>query len=130
MLTNLARFCYHHRGYVLGGWVALLIALFVLIPGIYAALLTVLAERWLRDDAFFATAPTRVAVLPLLLWAPIAPIFVVLVVGLVAYVALRRAARGSAVLSLQVWPNLARAGLAVIFALALVDLVQDTTTIS
>ena len=107
----------------------LAIALFVLIPGIYAALLTVLAERWLRDDGFFATAPTRVAVLPLLLWAPIAPVLIGLALGLAAYEAVRRTGSGSAVLSWPVWRNLARAGLTVIFALALVSLVQDTTTL-
>jgi len=108
----------------------LAVAMFVLIPGIYAALLTVLAERWLEEDGFFATAPTRVAVLPLLLWAPIAPGLILLAAGLAAYEAVRRTARGAAVLSLQVWPNLARAGLAVIFAIALAALIQDTATVA
>jgi len=108
----------------------LAIALFVLIPGIYAALLTVLAERWLREDGFFATAPTRVAVLPLLLWAPIAPALILLALGLVAYEAVRRTDRGAAVLARPAWRSLARAGLTVVFAVSLVALVQDTTTLA
>lgn len=108
----------------------LAVAMFVLIPGIYAALLTVLAERWLRQDGFFATAPTRVAVLPLLLWAPIAPLLILLALGLAAYEAVRRTARGATVLSRPVWRSLARLGLTVLFAIALVALVQDTTTVA
>jgi hypothetical protein len=108
----------------------LAIAMFVLIPGTYAALLTVLAERWLRDDGFFATAPTRVAVLPLLLWAFIAPALIALALGLAAYEAVRRTHRGSAVLAWPAWRNVARAALTVVFAVALVSLVQDTTTLA
>jgi hypothetical protein len=108
----------------------LAIAMFVLIPGIYAALLTLLAERWLRDDSLFATAPTRAAALPLLLWTPIAPLLLALVAGLAAYEAIRRSPRGSAVMARPVWPRLARAGLTVIFAVALVDLIQDATLVA
>jgi hypothetical protein len=108
----------------------LAVAMFVLIPGIYAALLTVLAERWLGEDGFFATAPTRVAVLPLLLWAPIAPLLILLALGLVAYEAVRRTDRGAAVLALPVWRGLLRVGLTVLFAISLVALVQDTTTVA
>jgi hypothetical protein len=108
----------------------LAVAMFVLIPGIYAALLTVLAERWLRGDGLFATAPTRVAVLPLLLWAPIAPLLILLALGLVAYEAVRRTDRGAAVLALPVWCSLLRVGLTVLFAISLVALVQDTTTVA
>ena len=53
----------------------LAIAMFVLIPGLYAALLTVLAERWLADDGPFARAPFWLTIVPLLLWSPIAPAF-------------------------------------------------------
>jgi hypothetical protein len=108
----------------------LAVAMFVLIPGIYAALLTVLAERWLRGDGLFATAPTRVAVLPLLLWAPIAPLLILLALGLVAYEAVRRTDRGAAVLALPVWCSLLRVGLTVLFAISLVALVQDTATVA
>jgi hypothetical protein len=108
----------------------LAVAMFVLIPGIYAALLTVLAERWLGEDGFFATAPTRVAVLPLLLWAPIAPLLILLALGLVAYEAVRRTDRGAAVLALPVWCSLLRVGLTVLFAISLVALVQDTATVA
>jgi hypothetical protein len=108
----------------------LAVAMFVLIPGVYAALLTVLAERWLRDDAFFATAPTGVALLPLLLWVPIAPLLLLLGAVLAAYELVRRSPRGRAVVARPVWRQLARALLAVIFTVSLVGLLQDATTIA
>jgi hypothetical protein len=108
----------------------LAIAMFVLIPGLYAALLTVLAERWLADDGPFARAPLWLAVVPLLLWSPIAPVFGLLVLGLVAFEAVRRSERGAAVLAQPVLPQMARAALVLVFALALVDLVGDVNTVA
>jgi hypothetical protein len=108
----------------------LAVALFVLIPGIYAALLTGLAERWLAADGPFAHVPGWAATLPLVLWLPIAPLLAVLVVGLATFEAVRRTGRGSAVLALPVWPSLARAALTVVFALCLIDLVQDANTVA
>jgi hypothetical protein len=108
----------------------LAIAMFVLIPGLYAALLTVLAERWLADDGPFARAPLWLTVVPLLLWSPIAPVFGLLVLGLVAFEAVRRSQRGAAVLAQPVLPQMARAALVLVFALALVDLVGDVNTVA
>lgn len=108
----------------------LAVALFVLIPGIYAVLLALLADRWLEGTSFFATGPMPVVVLPLLLWAPIAPVLVVLAIGLAAYEAMRRSARGKKTLARPVWPRLARAALALIFAVALVDLISDAATVA
>jgi len=108
----------------------LAIALFVLIPGIYAALLTVLGERWLDGEGPFATSRSWVAALPLLLWLPIAPLLGVLVVGLAAFEAVRRAGRGSALLTHPVWPWLARGALVAVFAVCLVDLVQDAVIVA
>jgi hypothetical protein len=53
-------------------WLA--IALFVAIPLAYAALLTVIAERWLAPEGWFMTARIWPAVSALVLWAPIAPV--------------------------------------------------------
>lgn len=108
----------------------LAIAMFVLIPGLYAALLTVLAERWLADDGPFARAPLWLAVVPLLLWSPIAPVLGVFVLGLVAFEAVRRSDRGAALLARPVLPQMARAALVLVFALALVDLVGDVNTVA
>ena len=108
----------------------LAIAMFVLIPGLYAALLTVLAERWLADDGPFARAPLWLAVVPLLLWSPIAPVLGLLVLGLVAFEAVRRSDRGAAVLAQPVLAQMARAALVLVFALALVDLVGDVNTVA
>src|SRR5262245_37534087 len=108
----------------------LAIALFMLIPGVYAALLTLLAERWLADDGPFTRSPTWVALLPLLLWIPIAPLLGVLVLGLVAVEAVRRTNRGAAVLAHPAWAHAARAALTVLFVLCLVDLIQDANTVA
>ena len=43
---------------------------------------------------------------------------------------IRRTRTGSTVLAHRAWPHVARAALTVVFALALVDLVQDTTTVA
>ncbi len=78
-------------------WLA--IAMFVLIPGIYAALLTVVAERWLRPESRFARAPLWVAALPLLLWVPLAPFAAALAVILVASAAVQQSASGRALIA-------------------------------
>jgi len=108
----------------------LAVAMFVLIPGVYAALLTVLAERWLADDSWLLRSPAWLAGLPLLLWIPVAPLLIPLALGFVALEAVRRTDAGATVLARPVWPNVARGLLAVVFALSLVGLIQDTATIA
>ncbi len=110
--------------------VLLAVAMFVLIPGIYAALLTVLAERWLADDGPFLRAPAWVAALPMLLWIPLAPFLVPLALGFVALEAVRRTDRGASLLARPLWPNAIRGLLTVVFALSLVGLIQDAATIA
>lgn len=109
--------------------VGLAVALFVLLPGVYAALLTVLAERWLAPGGRFMTSRLWLAVAPLLLWAPIVPALGVLLAGLLALEGVRRTRSGAAVLSHPAWPWTARAALAVVFTVALVDLVQETVAL-
>ena len=107
--------------------VGLAIAMFVLIPGVYAALLTVVAERWLAPGGGFLTAPTWLALAPLVLWTPLLPFL--------GRAARRHGgarggasyARGGVVLSHPAWPWLLRAALAVLFAVALAGLVRDAT---
>ena len=65
--------------------------LFVAIPGIYATLLTLLAERVLRPGGWWERAPLLLAVAPLLLWiGPLAPLLVILAAGWAAHQGLRR----------------------------------------
>jgi hypothetical protein len=108
-------------------WLA--IALFVVIPGAYAALLTVVAERWLHPGGRFMTSSFWLAVSPLLLWTPILPLLGALLIGLLVFAWVRRTPRGEVVLSQPAWPWLVRGGLAVLFTVSLVDLARDTTTL-
>jgi len=108
-------------------WLA--IAMFVVIPGVYAALLMVLAERWVRPGSRFRTANVWLTLAPLLLWAPIAPLLGVLLLGLVVFEGVRRTGSGDVVLGHPGWPWSARGALAVVFSLSLVDLVQDAVTL-
>jgi hypothetical protein len=110
--------------------VLLAVAMFVLIPAIYAALLTILAERWLADDGPFLRAPGWVAALPLLLWIPLAPFLAPFALGFLALEAVRRTDRGASLLARPLWPNAARGLLTVVFALSLVGLIQDTAAIA
>jgi hypothetical protein len=108
----------------------LAVGLFVLIPAVYAALLTVLAERWLAPDGPFATSPLWLAGLPLLLWLPVAPLLGALAAGLTAYEAVRRTPRGAAALRHPAGPRLARGALVVVFAAGLVDLTRDVVVLA
>jgi hypothetical protein len=108
-------------------WLA--IALFVAIPLAYAALLTVIAERWLAPEGRFMTARIWLAVSPLVLWAPIAPVLGVLLLGLVGWEVAHRTQTGDRVLGHQALPWLVRAALAILFSVSLVDLVWDTVTL-
>lgn len=60
------------------------------IPGVYAALPTLLAEQVLRRDGWWRRAPLLLSVAPLVLWLPVAPLLVALAAALVAREGLRR----------------------------------------
>lgn len=108
----------------------LAIAMFVAIPGVYAALLALLAERWLTSGGWFMSAPVLTALSPLLLWLPLAPLLAVLLLGLAAHQGLRRTAWGDAALAHPAGPWLIRAVLGVLFVVALVGLVRDITALT
>lgn len=109
-------------------WLA--IALFVLIAGVYAGLLTVLAERWLEADRWFATARLPWPLLPLLLFVVVAPLALVVALVWLAWESLVRQPSLRRGLGSPLLPWLARAGLAVVFVLALADLVGDTQALT
>jgi hypothetical protein len=105
----------------------LTIGLFVVIPGVYAVLLTLSAERVLEENGWFAHAPIMFAAAPLALWIPLAPLLGVLVLLWASGEGMRRTPRGATLLRHPVMAWAVRLGLATIFVLSLVDLGRDAT---
>ncbi len=108
-------------------WLA--IALFVAIPGLYAAVLTVACERWLQPDGRFLRSPGLAVFAPLILWLPIAPVLLVGVLAWFGMEVLRRQQAARPLFEHPLGPWLARLSLTVIFALSLVSLVQDVAAV-
>jgi hypothetical protein len=104
-------------------WLA--IGLFVAVPGLYAALLTWIAEGHLHEDSWFTRAPLMFAAAPLVLWIPLAPLLAVLVLLWASREWLRRTPRGASALTSPATAWVARLGLTAIFVLSLVDLGKD-----
>lgn len=101
------------------------IGLFMLIPGVYAVLLMLLAERWLAPDGFLARRPLWGALLPLVALVPLAPVAVALALAWLALEAVRRRHGGTvpgAAVAAWWW----RACLAALFVVALVRLVDES----
>ncbi len=109
------------------------IALFVLIPGVYAAVLTLLAERWLRPGSWFLRArPAKVAAV-LLVWVllfPLVPVLVALAGVWLAQDAVRATSTGGRVLSWPAWPWAARALLAAVFLVSATRLADDIAVLT
>lgn len=105
----------------------LTIGLFIVIPGVYAALLTAFAERLLDEDGWFARAPLMLAALPLVLWIPVAPLLAFLVLVWASGEGLRRTSLGATALGHPAMAWAARLGLAAIFVMSLVDLGNDAS---
>jgi hypothetical protein len=106
------------------------VGLFVLVPGLYAAALTVLAERWLGTGGWFETASPWLAFLPFLLWVPLAPVLGVLLVVVTVGELLRRSPGALAVLRAPAWAWAGRAALTGVFLVALKDLAGDIATLT
>jgi hypothetical protein len=104
-------------------WLA--IGLFVAIPGAYAALLTVFAERWLREGGWSSRASLRVVAVPLLLWLPLFPLLGLLVLLWILREMLRQSRLGAIALAHPSLPWVGRLGLSAIFVQGLVDLGAD-----
>lgn len=103
----------------------LAIALFVAIPGAYAAALTAVAERWLGVGRWPTRWHPAVMAVPLLALGLAAPIALALVVGWSVLTALRHTEAGAAALAHPGAGWVLRVGLTVVFVMALVDLVDD-----
>lgn len=108
----------------------LAIALFVTIPGLYAALLTIVCERWLHPDGRFLRARRRTALAPLILWLPLAPLPLAGVLAWSVVEVLRGRATARAVVEHPSVPWLARLALTVTFAVFLTDLVRDVAVLT
>jgi hypothetical protein len=108
----------------------LAIALFVAVPGLYAALLTVLADRWMEPDGLFMRLPRVLALLPLVLCIPIAPLAAAVAVAWLFGQAMLRQPRARAALRHPLLGWAARVALAVIFAAGLANLIADTARLT
>ena len=106
-------------------WLA--IGLFVAIPAAYAALLTVVAERWLREGGWASRAPLWVVGVPLLLWIPLFPFLFGLVLLWVLRETMRQSAFGANALAHPALPWVGRLGLSAVFLQSLLDLGMDAT---
>ena len=103
-------------------WLA--VGLFVLLPTIFVAVLSTVSERLLARDQ----VPTPVVVAGLASWLGafvLLPLLVVMAAGLVALRSAGRTETGRRALASPVGPWLLRAALAVVFVLALADLVNE-----
>lgn len=103
--------------------VPLTVGLFVAIPVVYAALLTLVAERWLATGRWPAQGQLRWVLVTLLLWLPLLPLLPVLAGVWLVSEWLRRRPKLTALRPVTSW--LTRAVLAVVFAFAVADLVSD-----
>ncbi|HEX5088142.1 MAG TPA: hypothetical protein VFV89_10060 [Nocardioides sp.] len=105
-------------------WLA--VALFIAVPGVYAALLHVIGERALER-----WQPGRLLLgLGLAPWVLLLPVTLLLAAGFAVHRRLRRGSGGPAFLA-SPWPaRTLRAGLAVLFVLALIDLRNDVIALS
>jgi len=100
-------------------WLA--VALFVLVPTVYVALLHVLAERALAGPPW----PRWVTRVGIAVWLPLLPGLLALVAGWTVLKALRRSETGSALLAHPVPSWVVRGALAVIFLYSVLDIVSD-----
>jgi hypothetical protein len=103
----------------------LTVSLFVIIPGAYGALLTVLADRWLAASDR-PSRPRRVLfTASLLLWLPLAPILAVGALGWLAAEVLRRYIRRDILASSPALAWALRLGLGALFLVSLANLARD-----
>ncbi|MEO6204978.1 MAG: hypothetical protein ABIO67_06305 [Mycobacteriales bacterium] len=108
----------------------LAIALFVLLPGVYAVMLTVLAERWAGPDGWFRRSPMKQVAPTLLVWVlgfPLLPVLAVLVALWLARTALHRNPNTAASLGHPAGPWVLRAALAALFVTSVANLASKTS---
>lgn len=105
------------------------VGLFVLIPALYGALVSVLAERWLEPGSKASSLHPAIAIAPVLLVAPIVPLAVLLIAGWLFLYAFRQVPWGEALAGHPAIFAAGRVGLCLIFAVAAAGLVRDVTVL-
>lgn len=109
-------------------WLA--VALFVLVPAVYVAVLTVVAERLLARDGSPAAYLWVPGLAAWLVAFPLLPLLGALALGAVALGALRRRPTGRQLLASPVGPWVLRGLLSVVFALAVLDIARDVQVLT
>ncbi len=107
------------------------VAIFLVIPALFVALLVLLAERWLAPTAWFATADLRAVSATLLVWLLAGPIAVLLVPTVGVWAIWNRWFRGPNAAGRRaavVW--VARVGLGALAAAASVLLVHNIAAVT
>ncbi len=108
----------------------LAISLFVAIPVLYAALLTVVAEHWLRTDGRASRWPWWIVLAPLVLWLPLLPVALLGLAGIVVVMAARQFPAGRRVLGFPGLKSIAWVGLAALFVWCVADLTRDVMALT
>jgi len=111
----------------------LAVALFVLIPGVYSLVLTLLAEGWVGHSGWCQRVRLRYAALPLLVFAPGFFLLILLVPLVMLWFALRKVRttpRGAAILDHPAGAWVARGGLTAIFIISAVGLAGDVADLT
>jgi hypothetical protein len=107
------------------GPVWLAVALFVAIPGVYAAFLTLLADRWLNAKEHPSWRRRVLFTASLILWIPLAPILLLGALGWFLSELLRRRIGADVLHSNPPIAWILRLGLALLFLVSLADLTRD-----
>lgn len=106
------------------------IAMFVAIPGLYAAVLTLAAETWLRHDSTGSRLPLGLLAAPVVALFAFPPLAFLMIAGWFAIYGARRTRAGAAFLDHQVAPWIVRAGLTVVWIAAVAALIRDIDTLT
>lgn len=101
------------------------IALFVAIPVLYAALLTLVSEHWLQPGRGGSRWPWWIVMAPLVLWLPLFPVALIGLAGIVIVATGRQKGEGGHALAVSRLKGLARVALAGLFVWCLVDILRD-----
>ncbi len=109
-------------------WLA--VALFIAVPTVFVALLSVVAERLLAREE---PLPTPIVVLGLAAWVvafPLLPLLAALAAGWLVARRLRASESGRRLLASPIGPWTARLALVVLFALGVADIVRDVQALT
>ena len=106
------------------------IAMFVAVPAIFVVFLTVLVERWMAPDGWFMRAPRTKLLACLLLWIPLAPVLMILVLGWMVGASLRQVPLVRDWLRRPLLPWTARLALTAFFVERLLALTSDVMALT